>query len=388
MKMTKYTLIATSAFGLESVVADELRNLGYNDLTVQNGRIIFAGDNSDIAKCNLWLRCADRLLIRMAEFTAVDFEQLYQGALAVKWEDFIPENGKMHVVGKSVKSGLYSVPDCQRTVKKAVVNSMKRKYNMIEFKEDGPVYKIEISILNDTATISVDTSGAGLHKRGYRSEQGAAPLRETLAAAIIKLSKWRPDRIFADLFCGSGTIPIEAAMIARNIAPGINRSFASEKWPTIPENIWESARSEARAAENDTVPVILASDNDKKVFNKAKENAENAGVSDFIIFQKKPLLEFSSSKKYGCIVSNPPYGERIGELKDIEDLYTDMGKVLSGFETWSFFILTSHEKFQKLFGRKADKNRKLYNGKIKIYLYQYFGEFPDRKKRENVVSDH
>ncbi|MCP4136374.1 MAG: class I SAM-dependent RNA methyltransferase [bacterium] len=378
--MSRYNLIATSAFGLESVVAGELKGLGFNDLTTENGRIDFVGDERDIARCNLWLRSADRLLIKMAEFPATDFEELFQGALHVPWENFIPENGKMHVTGKAIKSQLMSVSHCQGIVKKAMVEAMKRKYNRSFFTEDGPVYKVEIALLKDRATLSVDTSGPGLHKRGYRLNRGDAPLRETAAAALILLSKWRPERIFVDPLCGSGTIAIEAALIGRNIAPGINRDFVSETWPLIPKKIWSSVRDEALEAVRDVELQIFASDSDKRVFKKACDNAEAAGVLDDIVFQKKPLEEFSSKKRFGCIVCNPPYGERMSDLKEVEDLYRSMGETFMELEDWSYFILSSHENFQKHFGKKADKNRKLYNGKIKIYLYQYFGPFPPKKK--------
>ena len=385
--MSKFTLIATSSFGLESVVALELKGMGYIDLKVENGRVEFTGDARDIVRCNLWLRCAERLLLKMAEFPATDFEELYQGTLKVPWENIIPENGKMHVTGKSVKSKLFSVPDCQSIVKKAVVEAMKRKYPRALFPEDGPVYKIEIGILKDTATLTVDTSGAGLHKRGYRLGRGDAPLRETLAAAIILLSRWDPSRIFADPLCGSGTIPIEAALIGRNIAPGLKRGFVSEEWPNIPSRIWSAQRDEASAAIRDVPLSIFASDIDTGVFRSARENAENAGVTDNIVFQKKPVEEFSSKKKYGCIVCNPPYGERIGDPKETEALYTEMGKVFSKLETWSFFILTAHPEFQKYFGTDATKNRKLYNGMIKCHLYQYFGPLPGRSDKNIIISN-
>ena len=376
--MSRLSLIATSSFGLESVVARELQNFGYNNLKIENGRVTFIGDERDIARCSLWLRCADRLLLKMAEFRAVDFEELFQGTLQIPWEKFIPENGKMHVVGKSIKSTLFSVPDCQSIVKKAVVEAMKRRYARSRFSEDGPAYKIEIALLKDIATISVDTSGAGLHRRGYRQGRGDAPLRETLAAAMILLSRWEPDRIFTDPLCGSGTIPIEAALIGRNIAPGLYRSFAAEEWPSIPKKIWKSQREEAFEAVNDCSLSIFASDIDKNVFRKARENASNAGVEDYITFQKKPVEEFSSRRQYGCIVCNPPYGERLGVRADVENLYRTMGKVFSRLDTWSYFILSAHPEFQRRFGRPADKNRKLYNGRIKCYLYSYYGQLPRR----------
>jgi len=382
--MNKYTLIATSAFGIESVVAEELRDLGYDELTVENGRVKFRGGPEDLARCNLWLRSADRLLWEVAEFGAGDFEELFQGTLTVPWEEFIPENGTMHVTGKSIKSALFSVPDCQSIVKKAVVEGMKRRYRKDRFEENGPLFRIEIALLKDRASLTLDTSGAGLHKRGYRTKGGEAPLRETLAAAIIRLSKWDASRILADPFCGSGTIPIEAALAARNIAPGLNRNFVSEEWPHLPGAVWKRAREEARDSVVDVNPVILASDSDGRVFRAARENADRAGVGDCITFQKKPVEEFSSKKKYGCVITNPPYGERLGEVKEAEKLYATMGGVFANLDTWSCFILSPHEDFERYFGKESSRNRKLYNGKIKCYLYQYFGPFPPRKGRSRV----
>jgi len=376
--MPYLNLIATSAFGLESIVVHELKKIGIEKTEVENGRINFQGDYDSVVKSNLWLRCADRVLIKLAEFRAYDFEQLYQGALAVEWENFIPVNGKMHVIGKAVNSKLHSVPDCQAIVKKAIVESMKRKFKQDWFDESGPAYRIEISLLKDMATLTLDTSGAGLHKRGYRESQGEAPLKETLAAGLINISRWKPDRVFADPLCGSGTIPIEAALIGKNIAPGLIRSFSSEDWPEIPSSLWKLHRDEAEDLINKNPLEIFASDIDKRVFDAAVSNAEKARVGDSIIFQKKPVSEFSSSKKYGCIVCNPPYGERLQNAKEVHELYMEMGKVFSKLDSWSYFIMTSNENFEKSFGRKADKNRKLYNGKIKTYLYQYMGSLPGR----------
>lgn len=378
----KYTLIATATFGLESVVASELKSLGYENITVENGKVIFEGDEKDIIICNIHLRTADRLLIKMAEFKAQTFEELFQGTRVVSWGDFIPENGKMHVAGKSVKSALFSVSDCQAIVKKAIVESMKKKYKKEWFEENGPTYKIEVSLLKDTATLTIDTSGPGLHKRGYRQIAGEAPLKETLAAALVLLSKWEPSRVLADPFCGSGTIAIEAALIGKNIAPGINRSFISEEWPSMPVRLWQEQREQALEKVNDLDFRILASDIDGKVLKTARENALKAGVGEYIAFQKLPVQKFSSKKKYGCIVCNPPYGERIGEMRQVEKIYKDIGDIFSNLDTWSFFILTSHPEFQKLFGKKADKNRKLYNGRILCYYYQHFGPLPPKRNKK------
>lgn len=378
-----YTLIATATFGLEAIVAQELRDLGYENLVVENGKVTFEGDEWDIVTCNLWLRTADRILIKMGEFKATTFEELFQGTKGINWGEIIPINGKMHVVGKSVKSGLFSVSDCQSIVKKAVVESMKIKYNQDWFSESGPVYKIEVALLKDMVTLTIDTSGAGLHKRGYRELSGEAPLKETLAAALVLLSRWEPTRVLADPFCGSGTIAIEAALIGKNIAPGLNRHFVSEDWPNIDSNIWREARDYAKNKINHENFRILASDIDGRVLKTARENAQKAGVEEYIAFQRLPVQEFSSKKKYGCIICNPPYGERLGEIKEVEKLYTEIGNVFSKLDSWSYFILTSNENFQKLFGKKADKNRKLYNGRIQCYYYQYFGPLPDKKKFNN-----
>lgn len=366
-----FELIATATFGLESVVAKELKELGYEDLKVENGRVTFTGDEYDIVTTNLWLRTADRVLLKVAEFKAESFEELFQGTLKVEWGEIIPQNGKMHVIGKSVKSKLHSVPDCQSIVKKAVVEGMRNKYKVDWFEEDGPVYKIEVAILKDIVTLSIDTSGAGLHKRGYRENAGEAPIKETLAAALVLLSNWKPERQLADPFCGSGTIPIEAALIAKNIAPGLNRSFVSEEWHIIPKNIWEDARNHARNQINNLEFRILASDIDGRVLRTARDNAARAGLSDYIAFQRLPAEEFSSKKKNGVIICNPPYGERLGDSKVVDEIYRNLGMLFKELADWSFYVITSNEDFQKSFGLKADKNRKLYNGRLQCYYYQY-----------------
>ena len=367
----KYDLIATSTFGIEAITATELKNLGYTDIKTENGRVNFKGDEEDIAKANIWLRTADRVLIKMAEFKAESFEELFQGAKAVDWWKLIPENGKMHVTGKSVKSKLFSVSDCQAIVKKAVVEAMKRKYRREVFTEDGPVYKIEVAILKDIVTLTVDTSGPGLHKRGYRENAGEAPLEETLAAALVLISKWTPDRLLYDPFCGSGTIPVEAAMIGKNMAPGLRRSFVSEEWPNIDRSIWQKVRKEAEGAINDKEFIIFGSDKDGKILKNARENAIKAGVEAYTNFQKLPIEEFSSRKKYAYIITNPPYGERLGEEKEVRKLYEILGNLYKAHDEWSFFVLTSYYEFEKCFKRKADKNRKLYNGRLLCYYYQY-----------------
>ncbi|MCT8976056.1 class I SAM-dependent RNA methyltransferase [Clostridium sp. CX1] len=375
----EYTLIATATFGLESIVASELKELGYDDLKIENGKVTFQGDERDIVTCNMWLRTADRILIKMAEFKAVTFEELFQGTLAVDWGSIMPVDAFMHVEGKSVKSTLFSVPDCQSIVKKAIIEGMKRRYKRDWFSEEGPRYRVEVALLKDIVTLTLDTSGTGLHKRGYRENAGGAPIKETLAAALVLLSKWEPSRLLADPMCGSGTIPIEAALIGKNIAPGLNRSFISEQWDIIPKSIWEESRRFAKNAVNNKEFKIMASDMDGRVIRTAMENAKKAGVDEYISFQKMPMQDFSSKKRYGFIITNPPYGERLGEVKQVEALYKDMGEVFGRLKDWSYFVITAHPEFQKHFGKDADKNRKLYNGRLKCYYYQYLGPKPEKK---------
>jgi len=375
----RYDIVATCAFGIEGILKEELLKLGIKDIFVDNGKVTFKGDEEDIVRCNIWLRTADRILIKIKEFKAETFEDLFQGTKAVNWGEILPKDARIHVVGKSVKSKLFSVSDCQAIVKKAIIESMKNKYKIEWFEESGPTYKIEISLLKDIATLTLDTSGIGLHKRGYREIAGEAPLKETLASALVYLSRWTPDRILADPFCGSGTILIEAAMIGKNIAPGLNRDFAAEKWPNFNKRIWDDARKRAREEINDKEFLLLGSDIDGKVLKVARENAKKAGVEKFVAFQKLPMEDFRSKKKYGVIITNPPYGERLMEKREVEGLYKRMGEVFSRLDSWSFFILTAHPEFQRHFGKKADKNRKLYNGKLLCYYYQYFGPLPPKK---------
>lgn len=366
-----YNLIATTTFGLEAITAKELKNLGYEDLIVENGRVTFEGDEMDIAICNIHLRTAERVFIKMAEFKATSFEELFQGTKAVNWGELIPVDGKMHVNGKSIKSQLHSVPDCQGIVKKAIVEKMKEKYKTDWFTEEGPVYKIEVALLKDVVTLSIDTSGTGLHKRGYREHSGEAPLKETLAAALVLLTKFDGSRQLVDPFCGSGTIAIEAAMIAKNIAPGLNRTFISETWPTMDKETWDQVRDGAKAAINNKEFKIQCSDIDSWVLRTANNNVEKAGLGDYINFQKLPMQSVSSKKKNGLIITNPPYGERLGEHEEIKTLYKEFSTMYSNLDDWSCYVLTSFEEFEKTFGKKADKNRKLYNGRIQCYYYQY-----------------
>lgn len=380
--MDKINLIATATFGLEAVVAHEVRKLGYEEVTVENAKVTFAADELAICRTNLWLRSADRVLVKMGSFKATSFEELFQQTKALPWERWLPENAKFPVNGKSVRSKLHSVPDCQAIVKKAIVEKMKQKYKKDWFSEDGPQYTVEVALLKDEATLTIDTSGAGLHKRGYRELSGDAPLKETLAAAMISLAHWFPDRVLMDPFCGTGTIPIEAALIGLNIAPGIERNFASEAWPSIPKKLWQRARIEALDMEKrDRKLRILGTDIDEKVLSKARHHAKLAGVEDQIHFQRVPLSEVRSRFGYGYVICNPPYGERIGEKKEVEKLYRDMGQVFAKMDTWSFYVLTAHPDFEQLYGRKADKRRKLYNGRLECQYYQFFGPRPSKRER-------
>lgn len=377
--MSHFELIATATFGLEAVVAGELKALGYDSLKIENGRVSFAADESAICRCNLWLRCAERLRLKVGEFQALTFDELFEKTKALPWADLMPSNAFFPVDGKSIQSSLFSISDCQAIVKKAVVESLKKKYRRDWFSEEGPLYRIEISLLKDIATLTIDTSGAGLHKRGYRKGGSEAPLKETLAAALVLLTRWKPDTALIDPFCGSGTILIEAALIGHNIAPGMNRTFASEEWPTIDRKYWREARKETHErAENDINLDLTGTDLNDNAIQTARKNAAEAGVEELIHFQTRSLSELSSKKKYGKIICNPPYGERLSDAKEIKKLYRAMGQVFGTLETWSYYILTADENFESIFGRKASKKRKLYHGNIKVQYYQYYGPRPPR----------
>ncbi|WP_318508610.1 class I SAM-dependent RNA methyltransferase [Bacillus sp. T3] len=379
--MTKFDLIATSAMGLESLVAKEVRDLGY-ECTVENGRIAFKGDGLAIARSNLWLRTADRVKIKVGEFRATTFDELFERTKVLPWEQFLPEDAEFPVSGKSVKSKLFSVSDCQAIVKKAIVDRMQRHYKRTTwFEENGPKFKIEVALLKDIATITIDTSGVGLHKRGYRADQGEAPLKETLAAALVMLTNWTPDRPFIDPFCGSGTIPIEAALIGQNIAPGFNREFISEEWPIISASSWDQARNEAEdLAKYDQPLDITGSDIDHRMVKIAEENAFEAGLGDLVSFKQMRVQDLTVKQDYGVIIGNPPYGERLGEKSAVEKMYREMGQVLTKLDTWSIYILTSHPEFEALFGKPATKKRKLFNGFIRTDYYQYWGKRQPRNK--------
>ena len=381
-----YKLIATTTFGIEGITAKELKALGYENLKSENGKVFFEGDEMDIAIANTHLRTADRVLINMAEFEARSFEELFQGTKKVNWSSIIPKNGVMHVTGKSIKSTLHSVPDCQSIVKKAIVTSMSEAYGINTFPEDGPVYKIEVAILKDKVTLTIDTTGPGLHKRGYRENSGAAPLKETLAASMVLLSRWKKDYTLIDPFCGSGTILIEACMIMQNIAPGLNRSFVCETWPTMDKEIFDQVREGARNAIKDYDLDIIGYDIDKRVLRTAKNNAVKAGVDKWVKFQERDFKAFSNKHKYGFIITNPPYGERLSDYKEVEMLNKIFGKYKKQYDTWEFNILTSFENFGKAFGIKETKNRKLYNGKLKCYYYQYFDNEKIKNHGDMVVN--
>lgn len=374
--MEEVSLIATAAFGLEAVVARELKDLGYSEQRVENGRVLFTATPEAIARTNLWLRSADRVQLLLGEFEARTFDELFEQTKALPWEDWIPEEGEFPVQGKSVKSQLHSVPHCQAIVKKAIVERLKKKYRVQWFQETGPLFSVQVALLKDRATLTIDTSGAGLHKRGYRTLGGQAPLKETLAAALVQLSHWRPERLLLDPFCGSGTILIEAAMIGDNIAPGLTRRFAAEDWPQLGKELWQAARRDASQAMEDNPLQLQGSDIDERAVAIARSNA---GVGDKIHFQRRQLAEVRSSVKYGCLITNPPYGER---LQAPRELYREMGRVFAPWDTWSIYVITSDTGFEKYFGRKANKKRKLYNGRIECDYYQFIGPPPPRRGGE------
>ena len=379
--MGSLNLIATTTFGLEAVAKRELMDLGYKNLIVENGRIKFTGTEEDIPKTNIWLRTAERVLLMMGEFKALSFDELFEKTKALPWEEWITEDGNFIVEGKSINSKLYSISDCQRIVEKAVVEKLKTKYNVEWFKKTGPKYTIEVSLLKDIATITIDTSGEGLHKRGYRDRAGDAPIKETLAAAMIMLSYWNKDRVLFDPFCGSGTIPIEAAMIGRNIAPGLDRSFAAEEWPRINKEYWTEVKRKAFAViDNETKLQILGCDVDKRSILRARDNAANLGLEEDIAFFMKDMRDVDLKDEYGVVITNPPYGERMGERAEVHQLYRDLGSKFDELKTWSLYLITAEEEFEKLYGKKADRKRKLYNGRIKVDYYQYYGPRPPREE--------
>ncbi|MFD2640384.1 THUMP domain-containing class I SAM-dependent RNA methyltransferase [Piscibacillus salipiscarius] len=369
-------LIATAAMGLESIVKNEIKQLGYENIQTENGRVMFDADLAGIARSNLWLRTADRVKLLMDEFNAYSFEELFEQTKALPWEEWISKEGFIHVVGKSHKSKLYSVPDCQSIVKKAIVSRLQEAYSLTSrLEETGARYKVEVAILKDKVTLSLDTSGSGLHKRGYRIGQGEAPLKETLAAALIQLTNWTPDDPFVDPFTGSGTIPIEAALIGQNIAPGFNREFQAEEWDSIPSTVWEQALEEAEDLANYDQPLdITGSDISHQSIEIAKHNAMEAGLADLINWKQMQAKDFMPKSEKGYLIGNPPYGERLGEKETVEQIYQDLGHIMSSYPKWSVYIMTSYQDFEKQYGQKATKKRKLFNGFIQTNYYQYFGK--------------
>ncbi len=368
-------LVATCLFGLEGLLGEEIDNLGYKRIATIDGRVTFEAPPEAIAVCNIRLRTAERLLILVGSFRAVTFDQLFEGIKVLPWSYYIGKNDAFPVKGHSIRSKLFSVPDCQKIIKKAVVNSLSAKYNIKIFPETGVKYQIEFFILNDNVSMMIDTSGAGLHKRGYRSLAGAAPLRETLAAAMVKLSRMRDNVIICDPLCGSGTIAIEAAMLACNIAPGINRSFAAEEFKILPASVWKFEREKARSEITAPLTKIFGSDIDPEMITLARENAIKAGVSHAVEFSVGDAKFFASPipEARGTIITNPPYGARLGELSEARELYKMLGKnFLMNIPSWQMYIITSDELFERYFGRRSDKKRVLYNGMIKCNLYQFF----------------
>ncbi|MEL7649305.1 MAG: class I SAM-dependent RNA methyltransferase [Sedimentibacter sp.] len=382
--MDKIRLAAITAFGLEAVVKRELNDLGYEDVTTDNGWLYFDADVKDIPRTNINLRCADRVMLVMGQFEVLSFEELFDKTYELPWEKWITKDGRFAVKGKSIKSKLYSVPDCQALVKKAVSKKLCEEYDVEWMPETGAEFTILVSIHKDIATVSIDTTGAreGLFKRGYREKSMEAPLKETMAAALVKLSYWNKERVLYDPMCGSGTIAIEAALIGRNIAPGLNRSFASQSWPAVSEERWKEAKIEARKQiDLDSEIKIYASDISERAVKIAKENAIEAGVDDCIEFFVKDVMHIKEPMcSHGIMITNPPYGERIGDVSQIQNLHNHLGKVFGRDKTWSCYIITSIESFERDFGRKADRKRKLFNGDVRVDYYQYFGERPEDKQ--------
>lgn len=383
--MRTYELVVPCHFGLEAVLKREIYELGYEIEKVEDGRVSFLGDAEAICRANIFLRTAERVLIQVGRFRATTFEELFEGIRALPWEEYIPENGKFWVKkASSIKSKLFSSSDIQSIAKKAMVERMKQSCRREWFPEDGAAYPVRIFLLKDEVTVALDTSGDSLHKRGYRTLTGKAPLTETLAAALLMLTPWKPDRILVDPFCGSGTFPIEAAMIAAGIAPGMNREFTAEKWTNFIEHkIWYECLQEAQdMIHTDVNADIQGYDIDAEVVRAARENAKRAGVDHLIHFQQRPVAELRHPKKYGFIVTNPPYGERLEDKKDLPALYGQIGDAYRNLDAWSMYLITSYADAERYIGRKADKNRKIYNGMLKTYFYQFMGPKPPKRRSE------
>ena len=383
--MKKMELIAPCHFGLEAVLKREILDLGYEISEVEDGRVTFYGDADAICRANIFLRTAERILLKVGSFRAVTFEELFDKTKELSWEDYIPQNGKFWVAkAASVKSKLFSTSDIQSIMKKAMVRRMQERYCVEWFPENGASYPIRVFLMKDIVTVGIDTTGISLHKRGYREVSGKAPITETLAAALIMLTPWRKDRILVDPFCGSGTFPIEAAMMAANIAPGMNRSFLSEKWDNlIAKKNWYDVIDEANDMICDDVEVdIQGYDVDSSVIKIARRNTREAGVDHLIHFQERDVKDLNHPKKYGFIITNPPYGERLEDKKDLPDLYRAFGESFKRLDSWSAYMITSYDDAERYFGRKADKNRKIYNGMLKTYYYQFLGPKPPKRKEK------
>ena len=383
--MSTIELVAPCHFGLEAVLKKEILDLGYEIVRVEDGRVTFAGDEDAICRANIFLRTAERILLKVGQLHAVTFDELFEGIKALPWENYIPADGKFWVAkASSVKSKLFSPSDIQSIVKKAIVERLKGVYSLQWFPETGAEYPIRISFMKDEAVVCLDTTGLSLHKRGYRTMVSKAPIKETLAAALLMLTPWHKDRILVDPFCGSGTFPIEAAMMAANIAPGMNRSFTAEKWTNfVGRKYWYGAIDEANDLVDDQIETdIQGYDIDGDIIKAARQNAREAGVDHLIHFQQRPLSELSHPKKYGFIVSNPPYGERLEEKSHLPALYTEIGDRFRELDSWSMYLITSYEDAEKYIGKKADKNRKIYNGMLKTYYYQFLGPKPPKMNRQ------
>lgn len=377
--MQIYESIAPCHFGLEAVLKREIYDLGYEITRVEDGRVSFAGDAEAICRANLFLRTAERVLIQVGRFRAVTFDELFEGVRALPWENYLPKNARFWVKkASSIKSKLFSPSDIQSIVKKAAVERMKEHFSVEWFAEDGADYPLRVFLMKDEAVVTIDTSGASLHKRGYRTMAGTAPLSETLAAALIMLTPWRADRILVDPFCGSGTFPIEAALMAANIAPGMNRRFLSQNWDNlIPERMWKDCLEEAQdLVDTGVATAIQGYDIDGRVIAVARENARRAGVEGLIHFQQRPIAQLNHPKKYGFLITNPPYGERLEDKESLPGIYSQIGEAYGRLDDWSMYVITSYEDAERYIGRKADKNRKLYNGMIRTWFYQFPGAKP------------
>lgn len=382
--MDKMEWIAPCHFGLESVLKKEIQELGYEIIQVEDGRITFGGGIDAACRANIFLRTAERILLKVGSFRAGTFEELFQGTQEIPWENYIPEDGKFWVAkAASVKSKLFSTSDIQSIMKKAMVERMKTRYGLNWFQETGASYPVRVFLMKDIVTVGIDTTGVSLHKRGYRPVAGKAPIAENLAAALIMLTPWRKDRIFVDPFCGSGTFPIEAAMMAANIAPGMNRSFIAEDWTNlIAKKNWYEAVNEAHDRVDDQIETdIQGYDADPEVIRTARRNAEEAGVGHLIHFQRREVKDLRHPKKYGFVITNPPYGERLEEKSSLPRIYKEFGQAFRELDSWSTYMITSYEDAERYFGRKADKNRKVYNGMLRTYFYQFQGPKPPKQKR-------